>query len=164
MPAGPSELLVIADANSKPSYVVSDLLSQAEHGVDSQVVLVAVGMNSTHIAAIQNELVRQSLVLPRCDIVKVAISKSFILAVETMDEAFDFSNAYAPEHLILNLDDAESYLPKINNAGSVFVGPYSPERYYLSHVVAATMPPEPTTLSQRMDTRACTLESIPTRL
>jgi phosphoribosyl-ATP pyrophosphohydrolase / phosphoribosyl-AMP cyclohydrolase / histidinol dehydrogenase len=136
MPAGPSELLVIADARSNPSYVVSDLLSQSEHGVDSQVVLVgccllivAVGMSAKEIDRIQDELVKQSTVLPRSSIVKESLSKSFIYSVNTMKEALDFSNEYAPEHLILNVDDAASYVKGVMNAGSVFVGQYSPERY-----------------------------------
>jgi phosphoribosyl-ATP pyrophosphohydrolase/phosphoribosyl-AMP cyclohydrolase/histidinol dehydrogenase len=129
MPAGPSELLVIADASAEPKYVISDLLSQAEHGVDSQVVLLTVGLNATQIENYQTELYKQASVLPRAEIVKVSISKSYILSMETIEEALAFSNRYAPEHLILNVADAESLVEKVNNAGSVFVGPYSPERY-----------------------------------
>ena len=128
MPAGPSELLVIADASSNPAYVVSDLLSQAEHGEDSQVVLVAVDMNVNQIQAIQNQLFAQASVLPRSSIVRVSISKSYIVSVKTMDEAISFSNQYAPEHLILNINGASDYLESITNAGSVFVGAFSPER------------------------------------
>ncbi|KAJ3304654.1 trifunctional histidinol dehydrogenase [Kappamyces sp. JEL0829] len=129
MPAGPSELLVIADATADPRYVISDLLSQAEHGEDSQVVLLAVGLSGTQLDAYQTELDKQASVLPRAEIVRVSISKSYILSLDTLDQALEFSNKYAPEHLILNIADAESVLPKIMNAGSVFVGPYSPERY-----------------------------------
>lgn len=132
MPAGPSELLVIADKSANISFVVSDLLSQAEHGVDSQVVLVAVGITPETIEKYQQELVKQASALPRCNIVAVALSKSFILSVDNMDQAMQFSNDYAPEHLILNVANAESYLEHVMNAGSVFVGPWSPERY-LNH-------------------------------
>ena len=130
MPAGPSELLVIADKTADPRYVISDLLSQAEHGEDSQVVLLAVNLSERDIEVYQEELVRQATVLPRSAIVKVSISKSFILSFDSLDEALDYSNKYAPEHLILNIANAEAVLPKIMNAGSVFVGPYSPERYF----------------------------------
>ncbi|ORZ00329.1 histidinol dehydrogenase-domain-containing protein [Syncephalastrum racemosum] len=127
MPAGPSEVLVIADATSNPAYVASDLLSQAEHGVDSQVVLVAVDLTDAQLAAIEDEVHNQASRLPRVDIVRQSIPKSFTLRVKTMEEAVSFSNDYAPEHLILHNDNAESLLPKIMHAGSVFVGPYSPE-------------------------------------
>jgi phosphoribosyl-ATP pyrophosphohydrolase/phosphoribosyl-AMP cyclohydrolase/histidinol dehydrogenase len=128
MPAGPSELLVIADKSADCRYVVSDLLSQAEHGVDSQVVLLTVGLDARSLESYQEELVRQASVLPRNDIVKVSLSKSYILAMDTLEEAIVFSNNYAPEHLILNIVDAEKVVEKVMNAGSVFVGPYSPER------------------------------------
>ncbi|KAI8909583.1 histidinol dehydrogenase-domain-containing protein [Gorgonomyces haynaldii] len=127
MPAGPSELLVVAESKSNFSYVASDLLSQAEHGVDSQVVLVAVGFTSNDLERFQAELKKQAMALPRSEIVKVSLSKSFVLCVDTIQEALQFSNEYAPEHLILNVDDAESLLDGITSAGSVFVGPFSPE-------------------------------------
>ncbi|KAI8620215.1 histidinol dehydrogenase-domain-containing protein [Chytriomyces sp. MP71] len=127
MPAGPSELLVIADNNSNPAYVVSDLLSQAEHGIDSQVILVAIAPTPQFLASIQTELSAQGEALPRSDIVRVSISKSYILAVDTRERALAFSNQYAPEHLILHIDEPESVLKDITNAGSVFVGPWSPE-------------------------------------
>ncbi|KAJ3329352.1 trifunctional histidinol dehydrogenase [Blyttiomyces sp. JEL0837] len=127
MPAGPSELLVIADENSNPAYVASDLLSQAEHGVDSQVVLVAVNMSATHLADIEREVSEQGERLPRSDIVRVSISKSFIVSVPTLAEAIKFSNSYAPEHLILHIDEAENAVKDVVNAGSIFVGPWSPE-------------------------------------
>ncbi|KAI9090554.1 histidine biosynthesis trifunctional-protein [Phlyctochytrium arcticum] len=127
MPAGPSELLVIADHTSNPAYVASDLLSQAEHGTDSQVVLVAVNLTPAALTAIENEVRNQGEVLPRSDIVREAISKSYTLEVRTMEEAMDFSNRYAPEHLILHMENAERWVEKVQNAGSVFVGPYSPE-------------------------------------
>ncbi|KAI8052390.1 histidinol dehydrogenase-domain-containing protein [Syncephalis plumigaleata] len=127
MPAGPSELLVIADSKSNPAYVVADLLSQAEHGSDSQVVLVLVDPTSNQIEAIEHELYTQAHRLPRRAIVWQSIPKSFTLSVSSMDEAFAFSNAYAPEHLILHIEQADTYLDKVFNAGSVFVGAYSPE-------------------------------------
>ncbi|CAG8507273.1 9479_t:CDS:2 [Funneliformis caledonium] len=127
MPAGPSELLVIADGTSNPAYVASDLLSQAEHGEDSQVVLVAVSLTPDHLARIEREIHIQASVLPRVNIVSQSIPKSFILQVNSLEEAVTFSNDYAPEHLILHLDEAEKLLEKVENAGSVFVGSYSPE-------------------------------------
>ncbi|KAJ2076538.1 trifunctional histidinol dehydrogenase [Coemansia sp. RSA 988] len=127
MPAGPSELLVIADASSNPAYVASDLLSQAEHGPDSQVVLLAVDLSDTQLAAIHTEVHRQAERLPRVDVVRRSIPKSFCLRLPSLTAALDFSNAYAPEHLILHNADARACLPDVVNAGSVFVGPYSPE-------------------------------------
>ncbi|CAG8544276.1 979_t:CDS:2 [Acaulospora morrowiae] len=127
MPAGPSELLVIADNTSIPAYVASDLLSQAEHGTDSQVVLVGVSLTSEHLSNIEREIHEQASCLPRVDIVRESIPKSFILEVSNMDEAIKFANDYAPEHLILHIEDAESLVEKVQNAGSVFVGAYSPE-------------------------------------
>ncbi|KAJ2851267.1 trifunctional histidinol dehydrogenase [Coemansia brasiliensis] len=127
MPAGPSEVLVVADASSNPAYVASDLLSQAEHGPDSQVVLLAVGLNDLQLAAIENEVHAQASRLPRVDIVRQSIPKSFCLRVSSMQEAMQFSNAYGPEHLILHNDRAADYVADVINAGSVFVGPYSPE-------------------------------------
>ena len=132
MPAGPSELLVIADSTCIPKYVASDLLSQAEHGPDSQVVLVAVNMPLSLLEEIEEQVHQQGSVLSRSDIVKVSIPKSFILNVPTLKDALSFSNQYAPEHLILHLDDAEDCLDSIENAGSVFVGHWSPERFFFS--------------------------------
>lgn len=127
MPAGPSELLVIADMTSVPAYVASDLLSQAEHGTDSQVVLIAVGLTAEHLTAIEDQVHDQANRLPRVDIVRESIPKSYIIEVDTMEEAMRFSNAYAPEHLILHLEQAEKHVESVNNAGSVFVGHWSPE-------------------------------------
>jgi len=127
MPAGPSELMVIADSTSNSAYVASDLLSQAEHGPDSQVVLVAVNLTDAKLQEIEAEVEKQGERLPRADIVRQSISKSFILRVNTMEEALEFSNAYAPEHLIMGIDDSSKYLPLVSNAGSVFLGPYSSE-------------------------------------
>jgi phosphoribosyl-ATP pyrophosphohydrolase/phosphoribosyl-AMP cyclohydrolase/histidinol dehydrogenase len=127
MPAGPSEVLVVADAFSNPAFVASDLLSQAEHGVDSQVILIAVGMNEAQLSAIEDELHNQASALPRVDIVRGAIEHSLTLAVGTMEEAMELSNQYAPEHLILQVENAEKIVDLVENAGSVFVGKWTPE-------------------------------------
>ncbi|KAI8325270.1 hypothetical protein GQ54DRAFT_295528 [Martensiomyces pterosporus] len=127
MPAGPSEVLVVADATSNPAYVASDLLSQAEHGPDSQVVLLAVGLTGAQLAAIEQEVHEQASRLPRVAVVRQSIPKSYCLCVSSMAEAMEFSNAYGPEHLILQNDRANEYLDQVINAGSVFVGSYSPE-------------------------------------
>ncbi len=125
MPAGPSEVLVIADENTNPEFAAADLLSQAEHGADSQVVLISTSENL--INQINKAINAQLEDLPRKEIAKKALEKSFALIVENIDDAICFSNSYAPEHLILNINNAESYKSKIINAGSVFVGQYSPE-------------------------------------
>lgn len=127
MPAGPSEVLVVADKTANPAFVASDLLSQAEHGVDSQVILLAVGLTATELETIEAEIERQALELPRVDIVRGSIAHSTILSVSTIDEAIDLSNQYAPEHLILQVENASSLVPRIDHAGSVFVGAWSPE-------------------------------------
>ncbi|KAF8913965.1 histidinol dehydrogenase-domain-containing protein [Gymnopilus junonius] len=127
MPAGPSEVLVIADHTANPAFVAADLLSQAEHGVDSQVVLVAVDLTSEHLAAIEKEVDDQAHALSRMDIVRQSIPKSVIVKASNADEAITFSNDYAPEHLILHLENASQVVAKVENAGSVFVGPYTPE-------------------------------------
>jgi histidinol dehydrogenase len=125
MPAGPSEVLVIANEYANASFIAADLLSQAEHGPDSQVVFVT---NSKIKADEVIEQVEAQLsVLPRKEFAAKALESSFILLVDNMYEAFLFSNDYAPEHLILHLQDAERHKEKINNAGSVFIGEYSPE-------------------------------------
>lgn len=129
MPAGPSEVLVIADESADPRFVASDLLSQAEHGVDSQVVCIAVGLSEEGVQAVEDELHRQAMALPRVDMVRGAISHSVMLVVETLEEAMDLSNAYAPEHLILQLS-SEGLLPArdmVQNAGSIFLGKWTPE-------------------------------------
>ncbi|KZT74349.1 histidine biosynthesis trifunctional-protein [Daedalea quercina L-15889] len=127
MPAGPSEVLVIADRTGNPAFVAADLLSQAEHGVDSQVVLVAVDLSDTELAAVEAELDKQAKALTRVDILRESIAKSIIVKVKTVEEALRFSNDYAPEHLIIHLQDAKAAVALVENAGSVFVGPYSPE-------------------------------------
>jgi phosphoribosyl-ATP pyrophosphohydrolase/phosphoribosyl-AMP cyclohydrolase/histidinol dehydrogenase len=118
---------VIADASSNPAYVAADLLSQAEHGPDSQVVLLAVDISDSHMAAIEQEINDQAYALPRVEIARIAISKSLIVQCSSLKEAMEFSNDYAPEHLILHLENARDSLKDVRNAGSVFVGAYSPE-------------------------------------
>ncbi|ORZ20382.1 histidinol dehydrogenase-domain-containing protein [Absidia repens] len=127
MPAGPSEVLVIADKNCNPAYVAADLLSQAEHGADSQVVLLAVDLSDDELTAIENQVHDQAMQLPRVDIIRQSIPKSYSLRVKTLEQATEFSNNYAPEHLILHIDNARDLVQHITNAGSVFVGAYSPE-------------------------------------
>lgn len=127
MPAGPSEVLVIADKTANPAFVASDLLSQAEHGTDSQVILIAVDLSEEQLANIETELHAQANALPRVDIVRGAIEHSVTLAVDTIDEAMKLSNEYAPEHLILQVEGAAAVVDKVQNAGSVFIGPWTPE-------------------------------------
>lgn len=125
MPAGPSEVLVIADENADPVFVAADLLAQSEHGVDSQAILVT---NSVTIAQQTiEELAKQLPVLPRAEIAAKAIENSYIVLTNTLDEAMDFSNQYAPEHLILATADWQQLTPNIINAGSVFLGNLTPE-------------------------------------
>ncbi|TKC08354.1 histidinol dehydrogenase [Pedobacter polaris] len=125
MPAGPSEVLVIADETANPSFVAADLLAQAEHGIDSQAILVATSkqMIDDVILAIEKQLID----LPRKDIAAKAIENSYIIYAENLNEAMDFSNAYAPEHLILATANFETLIPSIINAGSVFLGNLTPE-------------------------------------
>ncbi|CZR55077.1 probable histidine biosynthesis trifunctional protein [Phialocephala subalpina] len=127
MPAGPSEVLVIADKEANPAFVASDLLSQAEHGVDSQVILIAVDLSEKELAAIEDELHKQATALPRVDIVRGAIEHSVTLVVKDIEEAMKLSNEYAPEHLILQLKNAAEVVPLVENAGSVFIGEWTPE-------------------------------------
>ncbi|KAK4091892.1 hypothetical protein Purlil1_3731 [Purpureocillium lilacinum] len=127
MPAGPSEVLVIADKDANPAFVASDLLSQAEHGVDSQVILIAVDLTEEQLKAIDDEVHNQAMALPRVDIVRGSIAHSLTVQVKTIDEAMRVSNEYAPEHLILQIKDAPSVVDKVMNAGSVFIGQWTPE-------------------------------------
>lgn len=128
MPAGPSEVLVIADEDADADFVASDLLSQAEHGVDSQVILIGVGLSKEKIALFEEAVSRQAEALPRKEIVAKCLAHSYTLLVDGYEEAFKLSNQYAPEHLILQINNADSYVPhKIENAGSVFIGGLSPE-------------------------------------
>jgi phosphoribosyl-ATP pyrophosphohydrolase/phosphoribosyl-AMP cyclohydrolase/histidinol dehydrogenase len=127
MPAGPSEVLVIADATSNPDFVASDLLSQAEHGPDSQVVLVAIDLTDAQLDAIETAIDRQAKALPRCAYVRQAIEKSVTIRVPNREEAMRWSNDYAPEHLIIQTDRPEELAKATINAGSIFVGQWSPE-------------------------------------
>ncbi|MDJ0759146.1 MAG: histidinol dehydrogenase [Woeseiaceae bacterium] len=125
LPAGPSEVLVIADRNANAEYVASDLLSQAEHGTDSQVVLLT---TSTEFATrVKAELESQLTDLSRSEIAAAALSHSRLIVVDSLDTAVEVSNRYAPEHLIIQADNASALLSGIRNAGSVFVGPWTPE-------------------------------------
>lgn len=125
MPAGPSEVLVIADASAHPAFVAADLLSQAEHGADSQVILLT--PSSALIGEVEKEVTEQLDQLPRKAIAEKALTNSKTILFHTMQEVVEFSNYYAPEHLILSCDDAESISQQITAAGSVFIGHYSPE-------------------------------------
>lgn len=125
MPAGPSEVLVIADADANPAWVAADLLSQAEHGPDSQVLLLS--DSAQLLAAVEVEIGRQLTQLPRAAIADRALANSRAILVETIDQALSISNRYAPEHLILAMDQARRWLPAVAAAGSVFLGRYAPE-------------------------------------
>ncbi|MBI3765518.1 MAG: histidinol dehydrogenase, partial [Ignavibacteriales bacterium] len=121
--AGPTELLIIADEIAKPQWIAADLLSQAEHGGDSHVVLVT---TSPLLAErVEQEISKQLSDLPRCVTARQALNNSFILLVRDLDEAIEFSNHYAPEHLILAVTDPDSLASKVKNAGSVFLGSMS---------------------------------------
>lgn len=125
MPAGPSELLVVADASASPAYVAADLLSQAEHGPDSQVILVTTEENI--LAQVQKEIKQQMAVLPRKEIAEMAMANSKMIAFASDELAIDFINQYGPEHYIICMEKEELYVNAIQNAGSVFVGNFTPE-------------------------------------
>ena len=125
MPAGPSEVCVYADETAVPSFVAADLLSQAEHGADSQVLLIA--SNSNIVEQVQFELTQQLANLPRADFATKALGHSKAIVIASREDAIQLINAYAPEHLILSVDNALVVAEKIINAGSVFIGNYSPE-------------------------------------
>jgi len=125
MPAGPSEVLVIADADAEPAFVAADLLSQAEHGADSQAILVT--PSQTLAEAVAAEVESQLAQLSRQEIARQSIGHSLIIVCDDLAEAVQISNRYAPEHLIVQVEDARALLPKLDNAGSVFLGPWSPE-------------------------------------
>lgn len=125
MPAGPSELLVVADASASPAYVAADLLSQAEHGPDSQVILVTT--EESILAQVQKEIKQQMAVLPRKEIAEMAMANSKMIAFASDELAIDFINQYGPEHYIICMEKEELYVNAIQNAGSVFVGNFTPE-------------------------------------
>ena len=125
MPAGPSEVAVLADETANPAFVASDLLSQAEHGVDSQVILVTT--SSELLQRVQQEVARQLEQLPRKQIAAKSLESSRLVLVKDMEEAVAMVNEYAPEHLIVETKDYMQIADRVVNAGSVFLGPYSPE-------------------------------------
>lgn len=125
MPAGPSEVLVIADENADPDFVASDLLSQAEHGADSQVILVTPSETLAKQTAlsIENQLAQ----LPRAETARKALSHSRTFIADSIEQAVEISNEYAPEHLVVQVENARDLLDSLDNAGSIFLGAYSPE-------------------------------------
>ena len=125
MPAGPSEVLVIADEFADPAFVASDLLSQAEHGADSQVILVT--PSEALAKAVNEELEKQVSRLPRAETARKALAHSRTFIAENLQQAMEISNEYAPEHLIVQTQNARALLPSLDNAGSIFLGAYSPE-------------------------------------
>jgi histidinol dehydrogenase len=125
MPAGPSELLVVADDSAVPAFVASDLLSQAEHGTDSQVILVSTSKQM--IDAVEEEVQSQLAILPRKAIAEKAIANSKLIFVENVAIALDLINEYGPEHFIVCTENDDYYVDNIANAGSVFIGNYTPE-------------------------------------
>lgn len=125
MPAGPSEVLVIADEKAVPAFCSADLLSQAEHGSDSQVIFISIDVKIFNETI--KEIEKQIKELPRNEYVQESLKNSHFILLETIEEAVEFSNLYAPEHLILAIEDFENSISKIQNAGSVFLGNYSCE-------------------------------------
>jgi histidinol dehydrogenase len=125
MPAGPSEVLVIADENAVPEFCAADLLSQAEHGSDSQVVFISTDLKVLNETI--NEVKKQIKDLPRNQFAQQSLNNSHFILLGSIDEALEFSNLYAPEHLILAVENFENYISQIQNAGSVFLGNYSCE-------------------------------------
>ena len=125
MPAGPSEVMVVSDGSAPASFIAADLLSQAEHGVDSQVMLVC--SEERTVAEVREELERQTAALPRADFVRQALDKSRCVVFSDEADRIDFANSYAPEHLILAVRDPWQFAARITAAGSVFVGAWTPE-------------------------------------
>lgn len=125
MPAGPSEVEVLADESANPTFVAADLLSQAEHGVDSQALLITT--SPTLQQAVKAEVERQLALLPRKEIAEKSLANSKLIVVSSMDEALEMTNQYAPEHLIIETTNPEEEAAHVVNAGSVFLGSYSPE-------------------------------------
>jgi histidinol dehydrogenase len=125
LPAGPSEVLVVADATARAEFVAADLLAQAEHSADAQVVFVTTSSALAEATAAQVETQMQRLA--RVDTVRKSIEHARLFVVDTIDTAIEVSNAYAPEHLILQVANAREWLPKVRNAGSVFLGAWTPE-------------------------------------
>ncbi|MEI6048082.1 MAG: histidinol dehydrogenase [Bacteroidota bacterium] len=125
MPAGPSEVLIIADRTANAEFIAADLLSQAEHGTDSQVIMLS--NNKSFIETVKKEVEKQLLYLPRREIAIKALEESKLILLSSLDECIGFSNLYAPEHLIINTFNSNNLADKVINAGSVFLGAYSCE-------------------------------------
>ncbi len=125
MPAGPSEVCVMADKHANPAFIAADLLSQAEHGVDSQVLLVA--RDEKTAQQVSKEVDIQLKDLPRKDLAKMALKNSSLVVLKKKKDMLDLVNKYAPEHLIIAMKDADEIADQVINAGSVFIGPYTPE-------------------------------------
>ena len=125
MPAGPSEVLVIADNGANPEFIAADLLSQAEHGPDSQVIMLT--DNQEFLKKVKSEVEKQVNMMPRKEIALKALENSKLIMLTTLNDCMDFSNLYAPEHLIINIADENSLVNRVTNAGSVFLGNYSCE-------------------------------------
>ena len=125
MPAGPSEVLVIADAGADAMFVAADLLSQAEHGPDSQVLLLT--DSAKLLDSVMQQVQEQLAQLPRADIARIALGASRAVLVDSLETAFEISNTYAPEHLILALRDPQAWLDRVTTAGSIFLGDWTPE-------------------------------------
>nr|AAA33588.1 his-3 [Neurospora crassa]prf//1202293A gene his 3 [Neurospora crassa] len=138
MPAGPSEVLVIAHKDANPAFVASDLLSRAEHGVDSQVILIAIDLDEEHLQAIEDEVHRQATELPHVQIVRGSIAHSITVQIKTVEEAMELSNKYAPEHLILQIKEAEKAVDLVMNA-VVFIGA-TPSAWHYSAGVNHSLP------------------------
>jgi histidinol dehydrogenase len=125
MPAGPSEVLVFADANANPTFIAADLLSQAEHGADSQVVLVTT--SNEILSKVSTEIDAQLTSLPRREIAQESLKNSLFTVFGNLEDGFNFINEYAPEHLIINAKNANELLERVTNAGSIFIGEFTPE-------------------------------------
>ena len=143
MPAGPSEVCVIADETSNPEFVAADLLSQAEHGIDSQVILISTSEDM--LQQVVNETEKQLAALPRKEIAEKSLANSQFVLVKDKEEAMALSNTYAPEHLIIATADYEALAEKIVNAGSVFLG-YEAGRVLAIMPQALTTPCLPTAM------------------
>jgi histidinol dehydrogenase len=125
MPAGPSEVEIIADADANPAFVAADILSQAEHGRDSQALLLTT--SEAMIGKVEKELKRQIALIPRNDIAEAALENSRMILLRNDDEIMEMTNEYAPEHLIIQTANSQELAQRVVNAGSVFIGPWSPE-------------------------------------
>ena len=125
MPAGPTEVMIISDGNTNPEFIAYDLLSQAEHGIDSQVILIS--QNDSFLKDVAMEIDSAMAKISTREIAEVSMKNSMLILTESIEEALNISNDYAPEHLIINCDNAADFLPRINSAGSIFLGEWSPE-------------------------------------